>query len=126
MRTCDVTSQCHITNYHHLEPHHNTMTDEGGEGAPEGKTTRVGGGPSCSSPKHGSYLNFNYIIFTNMSFSTMKMWRAGEGPCLSPCNCKGYCGQADAERGAEQNTVLAGDPKVFRLLCNTNLNMIHT
>jgi len=24
---------------------------------------------------------------------------------------------------AEQNAVLAGDPKVFRLLCNTNLNM---
>jgi len=29
--------------------------------------------------------------------------------------CKGYCGRADA--------VLAGDLKVFRLLCNTNLNM---
>jgi len=29
-------------------------------------------------------------------------------------------------RDAERNTVLAGDPKVFRLLCNTNLNMIHT
>jgi len=26
----------------------------------------------------------------------------------------------------ERNAVLAGDPKVFRLLCNTNLNMIHT
>jgi len=26
----------------------------------------------------------------------------------------------------ERNTVLAGDPKMFRLLCNTNLNMIHT
>jgi len=25
-----------------------------------------------------------------------------------------------------RNAVLAGDPKVFRLLCNTNLNMIHT
>jgi len=24
---------------------------------------------------------------------------------------------------AEQNTILAGDPKMFRLLCNTNLNM---
>jgi len=24
---------------------------------------------------------------------------------------------------AEQNAVLAGDPKTFRLLCNTNLNM---
>jgi len=34
-------------------------------------------------------------------------------------NCKGYCGRADVER----NTVLAGDPKVLRLLCNTNLNM---
>ena len=33
--------------------------------------------------------------------------------------CKGYCGWADTERDA----VLAGDPKVFRLLCNTNLNM---
>ena len=32
--------------------------------------------------------------------------------------CKG-CGRVDAE----QNAVLAGDPKVFRLLCNTNLNM---
>ena len=28
----------------------------------------------------------------------------------------------DAERNAEQDTVLAGDLKVFRLLCNTNLN----
>ena len=28
----------------------------------------------------------------------------------------------DAERDAERNAVLAGDPKVFRLLCNTNLN----
>ena len=26
----------------------------------------------------------------------------------------------------ERNVVLAGDPKVFRFLCNTNLNMIHT
>ena len=26
----------------------------------------------------------------------------------------------------ERNVVLAGDPKMFRLLCNTNLNMIHT
>ena len=25
-------------------------------------------------------------------------------------------------RDAERNAVLAGDPKVFRLLCNTNLN----
>jgi len=25
-----------------------------------------------------------------------------------------------------QDAVLAGDPKVFRLLCDTNLNMIHT
>jgi len=27
------------------------------------------------------------------------------------------------EQDAERNTVLAGDPKMFRLLCNTNLNM---
>jgi len=26
-------------------------------------------------------------------------------------------------RDAERNTVLAGDPKVFRLLCNSSLNM---
>jgi len=32
----------------------------------------------------------------------------------------------DAEWDAEQNAVLAGDPKMFRLSCNTNLNMIHT
>jgi len=25
-----------------------------------------------------------------------------------------------------RDAVLAGDPKMFRLLCNTNLNMIHT
>ena len=29
----------------------------------------------------------------------------------------------DAELNAERDMVLAGDPKVFRLLCNTNLNM---
>ena len=29
----------------------------------------------------------------------------------------------DVERNAERDTVLAGDLKVFRLLCNTNLNM---
>jgi len=29
-------------------------------------------------------------------------------------------------RDVEQNVVLAGDPKMFRLLCNTNLNMIYT
>ena len=29
----------------------------------------------------------------------------------------------DAERNAEWDAVLAGDPKMFRLLCNTNLNM---
>ena len=28
----------------------------------------------------------------------------------------------DSEQDAERNAVLAGDPKVFRLLCNTNLN----
>jgi len=42
---------------------------------------------------------------------------------------KGYCSRVGrgAECGlAEQDAVLAGDPKMFRLLCNTNLNMIHT
>jgi len=34
-----------------------------------------------------------------------------------PSTCKGYCGQV------EWNVVLAGDPQMFRLLCNTNLNM---
>jgi len=29
-------------------------------------------------------------------------------------------------RNTERNAVLAGDLKMFRLLCNTNLNMIHT
>ena len=29
----------------------------------------------------------------------------------------------DAEQNAEWDAVLAGDPKMLRLLCNTNLNM---
>jgi len=32
----------------------------------------------------------------------------------------------DTEQNVERDMVLAGDPKMFRLLCNTNLNMIHT
>ena len=33
-----------------------------------------------------------------------------------------YCKATAVRRDTERNVVLAGDPKVFRLLCNTNLN----
>jgi len=41
---------------------------------------------------------------------------------LPPC-VRATAVRQDAEWDAEQNAVLAGDPKIIRLLCNSNLNI---
>ena len=42
---------------------------------------------------------------------------------LLAVTCLGNVRATAVRRDAERNTVLAGDPKAFRLLCNTNLNV---